>query len=65
MGKPPSEQKIETGDISKYVIHEEIIHRISVVTNSLSAGKCRERIGRIRIDKTYGLIGRNYYWPTL
>ena len=68
--------KVEAGTTSKYVIQEGLLYYLSgrreevkprlVVSDILRIEimkKCHERMGHMRVDKTYELIVMNYYGP--
>lgn len=70
--------KVEAGEISKYAIHEQRLYYLSgkdeEVRPKLYVPKdlrleileqCHEKLEHMGVDKTYDLIGRNYYWPRL
>lgn len=71
-------EKAEVGDTSKYVIqegklcyllgrNEEIRFRLYVPKGLRLEilEQSHKKLGHMRIDKTYDLIGQNYYWPKL
>lgn len=70
--------RVEAGCTSKYMVHDGVLYYLSgrdkevslkmVIPEKLRAeilDQCLKRLGHLGIDKTYGLIMRNYYWPKL
>ena len=70
--------RMDAGNISKYVLQGDILYYLAekdeevslkmVIHEKLRSGvldQCHRKLGHMGIEKTYGLIMRNYYWPKL
>ena len=70
--------KVEAGTTSKYDIHNGVLNYISgqeeerslkmVIPKMLRQeilDQCQEQVGHMGIDRTYELIGKNYFWSRL
>ena len=70
--------RVEAGNTSKYVLQGDILYYLAgkdeevslkmVIPEKLRSevlDQCHRKLGHMGIEKTYGLIMRNYYWPKL
>ena len=68
--------RVEAGNTSKYVLQGDILYYLAGKDEEVSLkmvipeksevlDQCHRKLGHMGIEKTYGLIMRNYYWPKL
>ena len=65
--------RLETGNTSKYVLQGDILYYLAGKDEEVSLNmvrsevldQCHRKLGHMGVEKTYGLIMRNYYWSKL
>ena len=70
--------RVEAGNTYKYVLQGDVLYYLSGKDEEVSLkmvipeklrfeifDQCHRKLGHMGIEKKYGLIMRNYYWPML